>query len=173
MSNKLPNQKGQTLLELVIVITVGAIIVVALTFATISTLRNAQFAKNQSQATKLAQEVLERVRTGRDRDSSIGSSFTLGGAPVTSWSDNDMWRSITATCSSNAYFTVDNAGLLSYEACANVVPSSILAVNGFTSSIIIADSATFSSEKTVTAIVSWRDFSGEHESRQTTILRRL
>ena len=167
-------EKGQTLLELVIVISVGTIIVVSLTFTTISTLRNAQFAKNQTQATKLAQEVLEQVRTGRNRDlSPIGGNFTLGGFPVTSWSDVDMWRSISATCVTNAYFTVNTAGLLAYIGCSGTIPSGILPVNGFTTSIIISDTATFSTEKTVAAVVSWRDFSGIHESKQTTVLRKL
>lgn len=168
------SEKGQTLIELIIVITVGASIVVALTFATISTLRNAQFAKNQTQATKLADEALERTRTGRNRDlSPIGGNFSLGGSPVTSWSDSDMWRSITNACAASAYFTVDTTGLLTYIGCSTSIPSGILSVNGFTTSIIISDGVTFASEKTVTATVSWRDFSGVHESRQTTILGQL
>ncbi len=168
-------EKGQTLIELIIVITVGIIIVSALTFATISTLRNANFAKNQAQATKLAQEALERVRTGRDRDvSPIGGSFTITGNAVTSWSDPDMWRSIAGTCSLNAYFTVDPTGLLSYVACSTPIPSTIITANGFTTAIMLSDSAaTSGSEKTATAIVSWSDFSGTHNSRLTTVLRKL
>jgi DNA-binding NarL/FixJ family response regulator len=42
---------------------VAIIVVGALTFATIASLRNAQFSQNQAQATKLAQEGLEKVKS--------------------------------------------------------------------------------------------------------------
>ena len=65
------SEAGQSLIELIVVTAVAVIVVGALTFATIASLRNAAFAKNQSQATKLAQDGLERMRSLRDRDSDI------------------------------------------------------------------------------------------------------
>ena len=73
-------QAGQTLIELVIAVAVIVIVVGALVFATISSIRNAQSAKNQTLATKYAQEGLERVRVGRDRNKSISNLDS-----VTSW----------------------------------------------------------------------------------------
>ena len=74
------DESGQTLMELVVVIAVSTIVIGALVFATIASLRNVQFSKNQSQATKLAQEAIERLRASRDRNRPI-SNFL----PVTSW----------------------------------------------------------------------------------------
>src|SRR5688500_13500203 len=73
---KFNQQRGGSLLELVVVVAVGVLVVAALSFATISSLRNSQLAKNQAQATKLAQEGIERVRAMRDRndDITIGSN---------------------------------------------------------------------------------------------------
>lgn len=90
------NENGQSLLELVIVIAVMVVVIGALTFATIASLRNAQFSKNQAQATKLAQEGLEWVRTGRDRNKSISNlPSTQLGTFVTSWngtgSNDAIW----------------------------------------------------------------------------------
>lgn len=76
------DSKGQSLMELVVVIAVMVVVVGALTFATIASLRNAQFSKNQAQATKLAQEALEWVRTGRDRNSPISNILSTS---VVSW----------------------------------------------------------------------------------------
>ncbi len=73
--------QGQTLTEVIVVSTVGILVVTALTLATIFSLRNASSSKNESQATKLAQEGIERVRTGRDRNSAI----SITGVSVTSW----------------------------------------------------------------------------------------
>lgn len=60
-------ENGNSLLEVLVAATVGVLVVTALTFATIFSIRNARFAQNSAQATKLAQEGLEKVRTQRDR----------------------------------------------------------------------------------------------------------
>lgn len=67
MSRNFINQEGNSLLEVLVASTVGVLVVTALTFATIFSIRNARFAQNSAQATKLAQEGLEKVRTQRDR----------------------------------------------------------------------------------------------------------
>ena len=72
-------------------IAVSVIVVGALVFAIIASLRNAQFSKNQSQATKLAQEGIEKVRSARDRGETIGGNFTIGNAVIDSWQDSDLW----------------------------------------------------------------------------------
>lgn len=68
------NEKGQSLLELVVSIAIAILVLGALTFAIITSLRNASFASNQAQATKLAQEGLENVRSTRDR----GGALNIG-----------------------------------------------------------------------------------------------
>ena len=85
------NEKGQTLIELIVVVAVSVIVTGALVFAIIASLRNASFSKNQSQATKLAQEGIERVRIGRDKNRPITNL-----PPVVSWNgtgaSNSIWN---------------------------------------------------------------------------------
>ncbi len=191
------SERGQTLLELVVVIAVSVMVVGALVFATISSLRNAQFAKNQAQATKLAQEGIERVRTGRDRNRNIS---ILGVTSVDSWSGaNPIWgypiSSGSNPCESaivdpvtsasvlrKCYFKVDSAGVLinigfaqqdfPKETAEAIPPLPDPPI--FKRAITLSDDATtYATQKTVTAIVTWTDFSGSHESRLTTILRKI
>lgn len=185
----LSNEKGQSLMELVVVIAVMVTVIGALTFATIASLRNAQFAKNQAQATKYAQEALEWARTGRDRNQCISNLDTS----VNSWngsvscpgSSGAIWSyTITGisnncenlTTSSKCYFKVDPSGSLNMVGYSQTTFPLIFAESippNFKRVITLSDDASFASQKTVTAIVTWTDFSGPHESRLTTILRKI
>lgn len=177
------NDKGQSLMELVVVVAVVVIVVGALTFATIASLRSANFAKNQAQATKLAQEALERVRIGRDRNEKISALPDVSDCPnVDSWNGdtaNPIWScKIYNTCGSggDCYFNVDSSGALNYLTSSSTFPTagteSIPPM--FNRAIMISDdSTTYNSQKEVTAIVIWKDVSGSHESRLTTILRKI
>lgn len=182
------SEKGQTLLELIVVIAVAVMVVGALVFATIASLRNAQFAKNQAQATKLAQEGIERVRTGRDRNQCV-INLTVGGLSPKSWNGNNsscdvtnirsLWEAtINGNCGNNTttfcYFTVNNQGDITNIGVGDgqTVPSGGDISNPpFKRAVIISDDSTTS--KKVTVIVTWTDFSGTHESRLTTILSKI
>lgn len=191
---QMSNVKGQTLLELVVVIAVIVIVIGALVFATIASLRNAQFSKNQAQATKLAQEGLELVRSGRGRNKCINS--LPGGANVNSWNGGNtsclggaIWDYQISGASSvcapplNCFFNISNnpatQGVLSYITSYSPTPIQPLPPNSesippFTRAVIITDdSSTYQIQKTVTVIVTWIDISGEHESRLTTILGKI
>ncbi|MEK7617290.1 MAG: hypothetical protein AAB414_04490 [Patescibacteria group bacterium] len=177
---------GQTLLELILVITVIIFVVGALVFATISSLRNASFAQNQAQATKLAQEGIERVRTGRDRNQCI-NNLTAGGKTPMSWngdnpnctSTDSFWSTaINGNCGDNTttfcYFKVDDQGVLTNIGTGDgqTVPSGGDVSNPpFKRAVIISDDSTTS--KTITVIVTWIDFSGNHSSKLTTVLRQI
>lgn len=196
-------QRGQSLIEVIIAVTVGVLVLTALTFATIFSIRNASFSKNSAQATKLAQEGIEKVRTGRDRNSSI----TITSSAVTSWngssssscsgvvpsvkSDSFWCYQITGSgrCDNpppvgngaKCYFTVNSTtGALTYINSLTSFPTSFYegipsAANPvFKRVVFISDEAsTYSIQKTVTAVVTWTDFAGPHESKLTTILRNL
>lgn len=167
------NQVGQSLVEVVVVIAVIAIVVGGLVFATIASIRNATFAKNHAQATKYAQEAVERVRTARDRrDVSTISGFTLASQPVTDWQDPDLWANQISTSCNPCYFRITSVlGVLQYQ---GTTPSSPEAIGSLRRSIILSDTSNFGVEKVVTAIVSWNDFLGKtHESKIVTILRKL
>lgn len=186
-------EKGQSLIELVVVVAAMVIVVGALTFATIASLRNAQFSKNQAQATKLAQEAIERVRAGRDRNQPINHNGSLGN--VTSWNGSNsgagkFWDylingncgNVTIDPKVYCFFNVNNLGVLSYitaygqnpnNPSQQFLPNGAESIPPFDRAIIISDDdQTKDSQKTVTAIVTWTDFSGSHKSELTTILRR-
>ena len=159
--------KGQSLLELVIVIAVAIIVVGALTSATIFSLRNANLSKNQLQATKYAQEGLEKVRSLRERNGVVIANF---GTSTTKFSE--LWNvKLSETCAIPCIvnFLLDsvNNSLTQNNAAEDLGGSFHRWVK------ITDDSATFQSKKTVTVVVTWVDFSGTHESRLTTFLRKL
>lgn len=188
------SERGQTLMELIVVISVSVIVISALVFATISSLRNAQFAKNQAQATKLAQEGIERARVGRDRDKNI--TLVIGTNTITSWNGNNtdcpantgsIWcNQISGSCGipiavppTFCYFNVTAQSVLNYLTVSSSIPTLAEPIPPspanaiFHRAIILSDETlTFTSQKTVTSVVTWSDFSGDHESRLTTILRK-
>lgn len=173
----MPSEKGQSLIEVIVAIAVGTLVVAALTFATIFSLRNANFSKTSAQATKLAQEGIERVRASRDRRAQI-LGFQLGSPPaeVNSWDDLDLWSNqISANCIPNCYFNISPAGALQYIGAGVSVPSSAESIApNFKRVVVLSDEASFyRNEKKATVIVSWTDFSGPHESKLTTILRKI
>lgn len=169
------SEKGQSLLEVIVVMTVGVIIIGSLVFATIASLRNAQFAKNQTQATKLAQEAIEEVRSARTRDGVIRG---LQSGDLR-WNDDGFWNlRIDDTCTQPCYFKLADAGQLDFlSSASNSLPdSSKLADTQFKRVVVLSDDAqnnSYKNEKKVTVIVGWIDYAGEHQSRLTTILRRL
>lgn len=169
------NSKGQTLLEVIVASAVGVLVVAALTFATIFSLRNASLAKTSAQATKLAQEGIEKVRTGRDRSTPITGNFQISGSQIDSWDDPDLWSNqIKPNCTPNCYFKINSSGGLEHITAASTIPSLAEQKGQFTRVIILSDDAdSYTSQKKVTVIVRWTDFAGDHESKLTTILRKL
>ncbi len=196
-------ERGQSLIELIVVITVTVLIVGALTFATISALRNAQFATNQAQATKLAQDGIEKVRIGRDRNQCIKNLDSLG-TQVNSWDGNNssidcnnlsgsIWdyriggghcgdSDIQGSSPTYCYFNIKNDGILEYLTSYSPkkdmkYPPNVEEVgSSFKRMVILSDYSendSFKTQKTVTVIVAWNDFSGFHESKLTTILGKL
>ncbi len=166
MRSKQPktDESGQSLIELVISLAVAGLVLGAFAFATVTSLRNAQFAKSSAQATKLAQEGLENVRSLRNRDGAI--DYTKPDLTHTS-KFSDLWG-ISFNCPGNCYFFFSSSGVLtggtttSFEA----IPP------GFSRQVQIEDVLGASTQKKVTAIVGWSDVNGAHQSRLTTILGR-
>jgi len=61
-------EKGQSLIEMVIALAVTLVAIVALVQVSVTAIRNANFAKNQTLATNYAQAVVEKVRAYRDEN---------------------------------------------------------------------------------------------------------
>jgi type II secretory pathway pseudopilin PulG len=164
-------QTGQTLVEVIVVITVGIIVIGSLVFATISSTRNTDLAKRQSQATKLAQEAIEKVRTARDRDEAISTSF---GSAVAKFSDLYTINTKTSCGTTTpCYFIFSSSGVLTQQ----TIDISESLNNGFSRQVQITDNGdtapNYTLEKRVSVLIKWTDFSGDHQSKITTILRKL
>lgn len=186
-NNHLINDSGQSLVEVIVAATVGIIVVVALTFATIFSLRNANFAKNSAQATKLAQEGLEKVRIGRDRDQCIvgmdGSVQSWNGGNSSCGGNGSIWAyQIDGYCGNSSVvpptycYLGFNGFNLQWLASANNFPNNAEDLLGgqFKRVVILSDNPSeYTTQKTVTVIVLWNDTTGPHESKLTTILRKL
>lgn len=158
------SQTGQSLIEVIVAATVGILVLTALTFATLFSLRNANFSKTSAQATKLAQEGIEMVRTLRDRDGSV--IFTADSTTTSKFSD--LWGIQMSNSCTPCYFSL-TSGLNQ-----SVATSFDNLGNGLERQIQISEDATnWNIQKIVTVIVRWIDSTGPHESKLTTILRKL
>lgn len=164
MSDK---EDGQTLIELIVVIAVSTVVVGALVFSTISSLRNSEFAKHQAQATKLAQEGIEKMRTLRDRDMMNSISYNDGSHTASKFSD--FW-SINLVCPTNCYFYFNASGVLIGGTAVNF---ETISAGNFTRQFQIEDYTDGTQQKKITSVVQWNDFSGNHQSKLITILGKL
>lgn len=157
-------EAGQTLIEIIVVITVGILVVGALTFAVLFSLRNAKFSQNQNQATKLSQEGLEKVRNIRNRNEDGKVIYNYGFGLNTS-KFSDLWG---ITCSACYFKFTSNATVLSGS------PTPEDMSGGFKRQIIIEEETPVSSvEKKVTVVVKWTDSTGDHQSKITTFLGKI
>lgn len=169
------NEKAQTLLELTIVIAVAVLVIGALTFATIGSLRNASFAKNQAQATKLAQEGIEMVRSIRDRNTNI-QTINIGGSPaLMPFLNLYNWFISSAYCSDEPCYFKLVSGVLNqvpgdkdYE---KIEPGFLRQVRIFDRECPPTNDNCYKTQKEITVVVTWTDFSGVHQSKLTTYLR--
>lgn len=158
--------KGQTLLELVVGMSLITVVIGALAITTTYSLRNTQFSKNQALATKFAQENLEKVRTIKSSNDGV---CLQGQTPCKTW--DEIWgitfagSSYVLTTSCTVTGNIVKPLCLSY----NLTPANL--GNGFTGQIIIEDEA--ASQKRVRSKVYWTDSTGQHVSELVTVFSKL
>lgn len=176
------NHRGQTLIELVISIALILIIITGVTILTVKGLQNSQFSRNQVQATKLAQEGIEKMRTIRD------NSFTICGwaGNATQPPPNGLWG---AGCPSGCrYLIKQTVGTCNNTDTTvlwiNYTPSTsttdTINVSGvdFKRSVVVTDTTDLTGTSTafvknIDVVVTWTDSSGTHDSKVSTQLSRL
>lgn len=141
MTHTPTGEKGQTLLELVVVLLVVGIIITGIIAIVSASVRNARFSKDQAQASRFAQEALEWVRQRRDSDWTTFASKNSATYCMISLS----WDHATP-CTSTDYIVGTNF-------LRNVTLSSV-------------NANTISTDVTV----SWNDSNGVHQSRLSTHL---
>lgn len=160
-------QRGQTLLELVVGMSLITVVIGALAIITTYSLRNSQFSKNQSQGTQLAQENLEKVRTIR----SANYGVCLNGQSVCS-----TWDEIWPVVFGSDTFVLQPctaAGILK-PFCLTYSAVRADLGNGFSGQIIIEDEpGSPATQKRVTSRVFWTDNTGEHSSDLVTVFSKL
>ena len=182
-------EKGQSLLEVVIILGVTALVLGALIIAVIVGLKNSQFAQNQAKSTKYAQEALEIIKSIRDRngvvkfvssveecDSETADKFSSLWELYLSESDSFSRCTVKANIEDTlCYFKIETCGgdlFLAEPSNATVINEDL--GGGLSRQITFEDtSSSWSSEKTITVKVKWKDSSGEHESNLQTILTKL
>jgi type II secretory pathway pseudopilin PulG len=128
-------QKGQTLIEAIVAIGVAVLVMSGLVVAVISAVKNAQFAKNQSLATKYALEGMELVRQDRDTN----------------------WAIFYGRISPNSYCL--NTQPWSSGQCASFNLGGI-----FKREAMFEQEGADPNKVKVTMTVSWRDPTGDHKS---------
>lgn len=178
--------KGQSLLELVVGISLIAAVLTALVVTTTYSLRNTQFSKNQSLATKFAQENLEKVRTIKIANYGVCLNGQDPLVNCSTW-EEDIWVKNDfgnlPTCddlpSPTCTFEFRNAGCtvggetkdpcLIYKTTPSVFPGSPTV---FTYQIYIENEVP-NQQKRITSKVFWTDSTGQHSSDLVTVFSKL
>lgn len=162
------NEQGQTLIEVIVAATVGILVVTALTFATLFSIRNVNFAKNSAQATKLAQEGIEQVKALRDRNGPVNLTVAGSGGTTTITSFSGLWD-VNLSYPLRCYFRLDSTGTL---VSGTAVDMENISTN-FQRRFTIVDDDGRMDRKNVKVEVFWTDATGKHQSVLTTILSQL
>ncbi|OGM09131.1 hypothetical protein A2159_01725 [Candidatus Woesebacteria bacterium RBG_13_34_9] len=140
MINKKLNQ-GQSLFELVVAISVIALILMGIVSVAAVSVRNSSFSRNSTIANKYAQEATEWLRQQRDSNWSVFSTHSdssgittcLGSEPLNAWGN----------CSAISGIFYRQVTLTTDAADINIINSEVL--------------------------VTWTDSQGDHEINDTTI----
>lgn len=177
--------KGQSLMELVVGVSLITIVVGAVAVITTYGLRNSQFSKNQAQATKLAQENIEKVRT--IKSSNYGICF-IGLPACSSWEavwtlGTESYSKFETDCAATGCkFSLLLSGCTipgdgSPQVCLQQLSATANPVNlqeGFTYEILISNEPEVgASQKRVTSRVFWTDTTGDHSSDLVTVFSKL
>ncbi len=166
---------GQSLLEITIVLGVAAAIIVAISSITIQGLSDSTYAQNQLQATKFAQDGIEKIRSFRNNNTlaCIGAQQYRWIGQTNSLFGNQMDVICGATCH---FILEDNAcgtKMLGQKPSASSWEK--VDTDGVFSRRIemedyVESGVTRKNLKKVTVYVRWSDRSGDHESTLVTIL---
>ena len=169
-------QRGQSLIEVLVVLVIAAVMIISLTMVILTSMKNAQYAQNQTKATKYAQDAIDKVRMMRDVNASSLQN-TIGPICFRKLWLNDVTNGIVCTSPPNnneCYFKIDNSGTSSLIQKNDLAAAAENLGDGFTRYIIMSNQNGVSNanpgEITMTVRVTWTDSSGIHESKVETIL---
>jgi Tfp pilus assembly protein PilV len=170
------NKKGQSLIDIVVSLGLLVVIITALSIATINGLRNSQFSRNQTQATKLAQDTMEKIRLIKNNNYGVCINNVT---PCGTW--NDLWNTTLGRVSTSCVdckFKLDTAGCTIVGASLRPLclseSSAAVTISGIFSQEIFLEDEYVGQNKLpgqlrATVQVSWTDTSGPHESVLSTL----
>ena len=142
--------RGQSLIEVLVAMAIVALLAISLVTTTLLTQRSARTARNNTQATNLVQQSIERVRVYRDR---------VGYSALTDTSGPNCVKLVTEADPADPSMWV-----LSSAGC----PETIIFNNtSFNRKIFIQTS---SNRKQITVTVEWQDSSGLQTVKSVTYL---
>lgn len=159
---------GQSLIEVLVVMVVGSIIILAIVSLVLNSMKSSQFAQSQIQATKYAQEAIDKIKDIRARDGSVAYSC---GDTCSAAKFSDLWSNLPLSCSTSCYFVFGtDAGFTKLVGNQSIgdhpdIDSSL------TRYITLTRSAD-RNEITVSVKVRWTDSLGDHESNLQTTLNK-
>lgn len=133
---------GQSMIEVVVGLAVATLLAVALISTTLYTQKLSRSAKNNTQASKLAQQAIEQVRVVRDRQ---------GFAALTNNAPGSCYRVDTVDPNNPSTWVLTASG------CPYAVPLAVTGETAFTRTIVITDGNFPANEKKVTVTVSWTE----------------
>lgn len=159
-------ERGQTLIEVLMVLSVATIMVVALIAAVLSSLKSSQFAQNQAKATKYSQDAIDKIKTARDRNINVNFlSTNTPNMPFQSFLSDSTQCPSTVVC----YFRLNDSSLeLTQDFSSTSATTDV--DNGLRRLITITSTAS-ADEKLITVQIFWTDSNGDHSSNIQTILR--
>lgn len=162
--NKIIRQNGQSLIEVLVALSVAILVLGALVILVLTSLKNAQFAQNQAKATKYAQETMEKIKSLKDRDELIN----LTGQPNITFK---TFLTGTSCSSSPCCFNFISGQLtqVSYSISTGCLTET-LSDSQFKRQIIFTTAPAVINPKTLSVKVTWIDATGNHESNLETIL---
>lgn len=187
------NDSGQTLIEVVVALSIAIVVLGALVIAVVNGIRNAKFAQNQAIATKYAQDTVEELRAIRGRNLNV----TNNNGTFTGCTGNQcpfsLYLGALPPCSGICnyyYFTLNDSSLALTDQASTLKTDNL--GNGFTRTILMCvNSSTqpqcqipfvtlnpplpnlVATEKLFVVQVSWTDVSGAHISNLQTVLAQL
>ncbi|KKQ66422.1 MAG: hypothetical protein US86_C0005G0033 [Candidatus Daviesbacteria bacterium GW2011_GWA2_38_24] len=173
MGKLILNSKGQSLLEVTITLGVAILIIVALTITTIQGLQSSQFSQAQVQATKYAQEGIEKIRLMKVSNTPIEITDTNGNIQEYYWysSNNLIWSLSFGALKSFKFKTpCSNGTCRLIRLNAGDSPDYESLDNERLRRYIYIEDTGNQNQKKVTVEVKWTDSGGDHSSKLETIL---
>lgn len=143
------NEEGQGLFEVVLSLAVAALIIVAIVALATTAIRNASFSRNQSLATRYAQEAIEWLRGQRDEDWDAFATWAL--TPLwclrsLSWADT-----VIGSCGSSDFIS---GTIFKREISFTIIDASNIDTEV---NVYWQDAQGLHETKTVTTFTDWRE----------------